>query len=259
MSDFYIGWQNKAPAELARWLRRCVVVLLMGTCFLSGLMIARFQPFAEASFEFDQPREFIGIVLEQPFPRLLVERPLVGAGGRHPGYSQYWLTAPGKFGAQELVRGFDRQLVRLRGELIYRDDQVMVKLGPGTLERLPKEPPAHVLSEDLMQAGENLGKMQLVGEIVDGQCFLGIMKPGRGITHRSCAIRCLSGGVPPLLWARAANGEADYYLVVGADGQANNSELLPWVADRIVVDGEVHRYNGFKVIRTSSKSIRLAD
>ena len=85
MSDYYIGWQNTAPPALARWLHRCVALLLIGACFLAGFMIAQFQPFAAAHFEFSQPREFTGIVLEQPFPRLLVERPPTESAGRRPG------------------------------------------------------------------------------------------------------------------------------------------------------------------------------
>jgi hypothetical protein len=39
----------------------------------------------------------------------------------------------------------------------------------------------------------------LEGEIVDSKCHLGAMNPGAGPTHRLCAIRCLRGGLPPLL------------------------------------------------------------
>ena len=28
-------------------------------------------------------------------------------------------------------------------------------------------------------------------------CFLGVMKPGRSKPHRACAVRCISGGIPP--------------------------------------------------------------
>ena len=49
---------------------------------------------------------------------------------------------------------------------------------------------------------ESLGKQTFVGEIVDSKCFLGVMNPGRLTPHRACAIRCISGGVPPVLLVR---------------------------------------------------------
>jgi hypothetical protein len=56
----------------------------------------------------------------------------------------------------------------------------------------------------------------VTGEIVDSKCFLGVMNPGERTVHRDCAIRCLSGGVPPMLAYRDAAG-THLALLLGAD------------------------------------------
>lgn len=40
--------------------------------------------------------------------------------------------------------------------------------------------------------------MTLEDEIIDPKCYFGVI-PGKGKIHRSCAIRCISDGIPPVL------------------------------------------------------------
>ena len=44
----------------------------------------------------------------------------------------------------------------------------------------------------------DLDTFTLIGEIVDSKRYLGVMNPGNGKVHRDCAVRCLSGGIPPI-------------------------------------------------------------
>jgi hypothetical protein len=53
---------------------------------------------------------------------------------------------------------------------------------------------------------EDLGEMQLTGEIVDSKCFFGVMNPGAGKVHRDCAARFISGGIPPAFLVRDSSG-----------------------------------------------------
>lgn len=53
-------------------------------------------------------------------------------------------------------------------------------------------------------ANEVTTPVTLDGELVDSKCYLGTMKPGDGKTHKSCAILCLRGGIPPLFVSKAA-------------------------------------------------------
>jgi hypothetical protein len=49
--------------------------------------------------------------------------------------------------------------------------------------------------------------IEVRGEIVDSKCFLGVMVPGSGKTHKDCASLCLRGGIPPALYVRDQSGQ----------------------------------------------------
>jgi len=44
------------------------------------------------------------------------------------------------------------------------------------------------------------------------------MQPGDGLVQRACAIRCVSGGIPPVLLAIDQRGELTFTLLAGVDG-----------------------------------------
>jgi hypothetical protein len=69
---------------------------------------------------------------------------------------------------------------------------------------------------------KRLGEVDLVGEIVDSKCYLGNMNPGNGKVHRDSAVRCLSGGIPPVFATNDFNGSPAVLLLTGP-----NQERLP--------------------------------
>ena len=101
-----------------------------------------------------------------------------------------------------------------------------------------------------------LGKQTFVGEIVDSKCFLGVMNPGQLTPHRACAIRCISGGAPPVLLVRQKDGPAIYLLLVSADGQAVNKQVLDVVAEPVEITGEVERQGDMLVLRSDPATYR---
>ena len=74
---------------------------------------------------------------------------------------------------------------------------------------------------------EKLGINSIKGEIVDSKCYFGAMRPGFGKTHRACAVRCISGGIPPVLAATNYEGDVNYFLIRGSNKEAINKEVLP--------------------------------
>src|SRR5262249_5121008 len=144
-------------------------------------------PFANSYFEFGKARDFEGTVVARPYPSLLVSRP--GQLDKEEKTSDYLLVAPGKHGADDLVRNFDAKNVRLRGQLIYRDGQTMVEIEPGSIHETGTQSAGQTITR-------SFGTIKLTGEIVDSKCYLGVMNPGSGKIHRDCASRCLSGGIP---------------------------------------------------------------
>ncbi|MEQ9366050.1 MAG: hypothetical protein RIF32_17535 [Leptospirales bacterium] len=267
-SEFYVGYQHHAPTGLASFIARRVL-MIAALAFVSGFVIAVTQNrFAPAVFEFGEVREFEGVVLEKPYPQLKVRRP-----GRTPGLyylSSYYLVDPLKFSAAPYVRGLDGKQVRLRGELLYRENQTMLVLDPDSVQEIifgqendaaglaamsPGEAAAGSKEVEDPAAGDPVpttppgavipaGPATLTGEIIDSKCYLGAMNPGERKVHRACAIRCISGGIPPLFVVRTPNGGVQHLLLVSPEGQAVNQAVLEYVALPLRVTGEVRLQHG---------------
>ena len=161
----------------------------------------------------------------KPFPTLLVRRP--GETTGHAQYSRYLLVAAGKHGADQQVAPFAGKSVRLRGTLIYRDDQAMVELAPGSISETAG-------SNSRNEQRSDLGTMELSGEIVDSKCNFGVMNPGAGKVHRDCAVRCLSGGIPPAFVTTNFHGTPATLLLTGPDEKPLDKGTFPNLAGQPV-------------------------
>jgi hypothetical protein len=143
--------------------------------------------------------------------------------------------------------------VRLRGVLVYRGDQTLLDVVPGSLAPLDA-PAAPVASPPRV---EDLGEQTLAGEIVDAKCHLGVMRPGNGKAHRACAARCIASGSPAMLWVHdAAHNRDAHLLLVGPDGRALGRALLPWVGEAIEVRGHVTRHDSLLLLALDPAAIR---
>src|SRR5436305_13125198 len=158
-SEFYVGYLP-VPGGLKKAIRRLVLALAVIVVALAAILIASQNPFSAATFEFQQYREFSGTLLTEPYPAIAI-----------PGQGLPWLlVGPGKHGAGDF-RELNGRTVRLKGERIMRGEDHMIELLPGSLsvgEQGDPVPPS-----------EDLGKMQLTGEIIDSKCFFGVMNPGQ--------------------------------------------------------------------------------
>lgn len=245
--EFYIGYYPVAPPAAGRAARRRALgFVALG--LVTGIGIAATQgPFETSSFEYGRAAGYEGRLSESPFPELQIPRP--GLTDRGVAYSRYFLVAPGKHGAAALAQGWNGQWVRLTGALIFRQDQTMLEVAPGSVTRAEQPAPA------LEGPSEDLGVLSLEGEIVDGKCFLGAMNPASRTGHRGCAVRCLSGGIPPLLAVRDSAGVARYLLLVGPRGEVINGKILPLVGVPVRVTGRVVRDGDQFVLRAAVENI----
>ena len=233
-AEFYIGWQERAPRDHSARMKKVVVLLILLAGAIAYLMTTGFERLPTASFEFGNPRNFVGVIRDDPVPILRVERP--GEMGDVPISSEYPLTAFGKFGADEAIAGHVGERVLIEGTLIYRDGQTMIELADGTLEKAMEDAPLPAVER------ESLGEFTLQGSIVDSKCFFGVMNPGFSKSHRACAVRCISGGIPPVFWVRDGEGEARYLLLLSPAGEPVNEQVLEFVAEPLEIRGEVVRY-----------------
>lgn len=232
--EFYIGYLPDKGPQLATFTRRKVLAIFLAGLATAIFLVSSMSEFSAAVFEFGVEREFEGVLSDGPVPILEVERP--GSVLSAPNTSSYLLVAFGKHGADEEVSQHRGHRVRLRGSLIYRDNQTMIEVVDGSVEVQEGETETTRISSE-----NDLGMQVLTGEIVDSKCFLGVMKPGNLKPHRACAVRCISGGVPPVFLVRDSDGFASYYLLVSSTGEAVNKLVLDQVAEPLQIEGRVVR------------------
>lgn len=245
--EFYIGWQGRAPTRIGRWVRRAVLLLGV-TALASALALAVSQRMIGiAVFEWGVEKTFAGTLQLAPYPHLLVARP----GSEVP--SVYYLVAPFKFGLDtNKLAALNGRFVTLKGTLIYRQDQTMVEARIGSIKE------AGGVASHPQGAGAqiSLGQQTLTGEIVDSKCYLGVMNPGQLAPHRACAVRCISGGIPPVLLVRQASGPPVYFLLVAEDGSPVNKRVLDMVAVPLTVRGEVVRQGEMLILRANPATFK---
>src|SRR5947209_4539299 len=183
-SEFYVGYSGM-PARLKKVMRRVTLGLGIAVVGVAALLLAGQQPFSSSTFEFQQYSGFQGTLLSKPYPALAI-----------PGQGLPWLlVGPGKHGPGDIERLTGRE-IRLKGERIFRGDDHMIELLPGSVEEIG---PGMAAGGDI-----DLGHIEVKGEIVDSKRYFGVMNPGNGKVHRECAVRCISGGAPPACLLRAA-------------------------------------------------------
>lgn len=242
--EFYIGYLDAAPPGLARRLLVIAVLVPALLAALAAWLAAEQRAFEPSAFEFGLERSWQGTLVARPHPALLVPRPADGGVSRLP------LVGPFKHGADAAVAPFDGRAVRLSGTLIARDGQSMIELIPESITEVPELTPLDP------GAPEVLGRGSFHGEIVDSKCFLGVMNPGETKVHRACAVRCISGGIPPVLLVRDTSGRATYLMLVGPEGRMVNEEVLDLVAEPVEITGTLERRHELLVLRADPLSIQ---
>ena len=242
--DFYVGYAPRSPATLARHTRRALVTMaLLGGGTVVTLALAQ-APFADSTFEYGHPRSVTGRVRAHPYPTLDVAE---GGVTR-----SYLLAGQGKHGAAGSVAAFDGQVVRILGTMAKRGNARLLEVE--SVEAAGAAPPA-----EAAPVPELLGEFTLSGEIVDSKCWTGVMNPGEGKTHLDCAVRCLSGGLTPMLVVRDNAGRELHLILTDEGGGPMPRTLLPAVGRPVAVSGSVRREGGLLFLRAAAGAVRVLE
>jgi len=236
--EFYVGYIPDAPRALGRIVTRIAAGILLAGTAAGALLIFNQPSFAPSRFESGEYRDYEGVMEEWPYPSLVTDS------------ASFLLVAPGKYGVTEAVRGLQGKSIRLKGSLIQRAPDRMLVVPPGSVVTDASRPLYRTRSIT------DLGPITLRGEIVDTKCYLGVMNPGESKVHRDCAVRCISGGIPPAFLARDASGEVKILLLVAADGRALNREVLRYVAEPLELSGHLLRAGSTLTLKAEPTQFR---
>ena len=240
----------KAPAVDRRFLLASAPLMFGATTGLGWLVARNLGDPGAGAWETGATHVVEGALAMKPYPMIRL------ADENAPfGLRSVLIVAQGKCTSALKLADFDGLPVRARGVLIERKDRRMLEVPLSVnqwIEPLIADMPG-VLADPPTQS---LGRFALAGQIMDSKCFFGVMRPGRGKTHKACAALCIRGGVPPSFWARDAKGRESVLLMTDAEGGPLGDDILPLVADPVAAEGDIVRVGDLLQFRAPARAFR---
>jgi hypothetical protein len=248
MENFYIGWQKEMSPQHKKTLKRFLIpIFILIPILVIGVILLQ-KHFNNHQFEFGNIKSFTGVYHENPYPILEITE------GEFPeNFSKFaLLVGYGKFGAKGTIEMIEAQngqklngkTITITGSLIYGDGKTVIELTK------QENSLVNVLEErqSPSKPTQSITNQSLKGEVIDPKCYFGVMKPAEGKIHQSCAVRCISGGIPPVFRTLNAENNYDYYLIINRNSESIYQEILPIVAQEVTLTGDVKFENGWKIL-----------
>jgi len=244
---FFIGYVNHVPRPLALFLVLVSSAVIGASAGLALAIGAGTDDPGDGHFAFAEGQQsLVGTLRADPYPVLHVP-----ADGDRPARA-ILLAGQGKRGVIEEAASLDGQPVEAGGVMLKRGGIDMLQVGgdvglraAASAAPLPPAPP------------ESLGRWRLTGEICDGKCWLGAMRPGNGLAHKACANLCIVGGLPPVFVSSGEVAGETFLLLADEQGGPLGEEVYGLVALIIEVEGEVERRDGLLVFRIDPDTVKV--
>lgn len=249
--EFYIGYTKDVGPNTKKTVKR-FVGLAIGLLLMGGLLFAFFQkPAVNSSFDFGNPTKISGVYHESPYPMLRVQL-------AENEFKEIVLLGFGKSGANPYLDGVREREGDLKGKKLTVEGQLIYYNGRTLLE-IDDSQKISVTGKGTITAKKPQGELVVEGEIVDPKCYFGVMKPGYGKIHRSCAALCISGGIPPVLVSNDENGVESYFLLTDLKGNAIHKDIIPHIGQPSRLTGAVVKFGDWKVLRINAAQIEKLD
>ena len=250
---FFIGWLGVLDVNTKNAVKRFVFpAMLIGFIFLFSFTLSQ-KKIANSAYRFNEVAEYTGVVSNIPFPHILFTKGKDIFG--NPIHEVLPLVNAWKFGADSLIATWDKTnengMVTIQGTIIIRDSVKAMELTRKENSFLaPKSQ-----SINIKPVIEKIGEVTIKGEIIDPKCYLGAMNPGEGKPHRSCAIRCISGGIMPMI-IYTENNQKKYAVLLGLNGEKINNQVLDFVAEPIEITGVLYKYENWNYVYINPNFIK---
>lgn len=254
--EFFIGWSGKAGPRLSRFLA------VVATLCLTGMALVGYGLSRHA---------------DDPAAGLLRLGERDGTGGP---------VRPDDWGGEQVLRGhvsrFGPPLLHLPPSAQYPRGRVMLLVGDG--KRAPDLPsgtgPMELRGSVLRRGAiemlvvegrgqpldassgldpamhEPLGRWRIAGEICDGKCYAGAMRPGSGLAHKACANLCLIGEIPAVFVTVDPVAGSRFLVLAGPEGRPLPADVYDWVGIPVELQGEVERIGNLLVLRLELTRMR---
>jgi hypothetical protein len=247
--DLFVGY---APTPLVD-RRFLMAALPLGAAALSGaswLSARKLDDPGAGDWRTGETHQITGALIAYPYPMIRMPAPDAPFGVRTA-----LVVATGKCTSALDLRERRTTPVTASGVLIRRKERQMLEVPPFA-ENWLAPADLEITAALADPETESLGKFRLAGQIMDSKCFFGVMRPGRGKTHKACASLCIRGGIPPSFWARNRAGREVVLLMTDERGAPISKEILPFVADPVEAQGEIIRVGDLLEFRVNMRSFR---
>ncbi len=228
MKPFFVGWSGRSALPLLGFLTLVLVTLAVGFGALAfALGVTVDDP---GGGDFTGDKDITGVLIADPYPMIVTDN------DQHT----VVLSGGGKRGVEVEARALDGKHVRATGAGVKRGNRDLLLVAD--LREAPGDAVAPVRVP--------LGTWRLTGEICDGKCSMGVMRPGNTVAHKACANVCLIGGVPPIFITTTPVLGTRYLLMGDPDNHVLPDALRDYVAVTTRMDGTLERIGDAMVFRT---------
>ncbi|MGV1761729.1 hypothetical protein ACQZ6F_32060 [Rhizobium sp. A22-96] len=244
---FFVGYFKKVPADVKALMIGFVVFFIAGMASASVfLSLSTESPGAGSYADELHGEHLIGRMEVAPYPILRVP----GNGGQPA--RAIMLGGSGKFGVDDRALPLSGKAVEVGGIFVKRGDLEMLLVGGGDDLKTARVQRSVLPA---VSSPQDLGRWRLTGEICDGKCSGGAMKPGKGLAHKACANLCISGGVPPVFVSTAPVDGHIFFLLAAKDGGPMPKGLLDKTSVPVVLEGTIERRDDLLIFKVE----RFAD
>ena len=243
---FFVGYFRKVAPEIRRFALT-VAGLVIGFLGLMALLLPNgaADP-GSGRYENDlRGGQLTGVIDPLPYPILRV-----AADGTNPARAVL-LGGQQKIGVQGQTAAAGTAQVDVGGIFVRRGDLEMLLVTQTGMTKNPGLPPGFV-----PRPAKDLGRWRLVGEICDGKCYGGAMKPGAGLAHKACANLCILSGLPPVLVMELPVEGANVVLLAAQDGGPMPPALFDLTAIPVQMEGSLERRDDLLIFRIDTGSVR---
>jgi len=237
---FYVGYLP-LPSPHKRFVAGLVSLLVVGMIGMGALIASTQRSPGKTAVVSVEMGTWSGTVYNEPYPMMI-----------HDDGSIHLLMGMGKFSVADTAAEFEGLRCEVDGWALDRSNRRAIQLDMS--DTALRAVSGKVQPKPIESAAS--GSIELIGEIVDGKCFLGMMKPGDGKTHKACATLCIEGGLPPM-FASASQSESGQLPLVLVDGSTElPSGVLELVGEPVQITGQLSMFGTLPILRMNTGSVQ---
>lgn len=246
--SFFVGYRS-IPRSLGLFLLLVAVLVAAVAVGAGAALIATERELGDARIRWDLgPQSFSGRLKAHPFPVIYV-----AASEDYPEGRPLMLIGSGKFGVDDWADPLDEQMVDASGILVTHNGYEMLIIGQQQNLTAAEEGSEAMAAPEI----EDLGEITLRGELVDGKCEMGAMRPGNGKAHKGCANLCLIGTTPAMFLLKGEEELIALPFVTNPDGEEANEDWLDWTGLYVEASGTLTRQGGLVYFAIEPDSLRF--